>query len=457
MKRWLTLSTLALANAALGQTCDPVESDKILASDAQAFDHFGFAVDVHEDLAVVGAYQDDDNGSSSGSAYLIHLDTSTEGFKLIADDGAASDRFGWSVATDGSHVIVGAYLDDDNGTSSGSAYLFSVATGQQLAKLTAPAGETNDRFGFDVDVLGDRVVIGANGDDEVVNGAGAAYVFDISTPTAPSFAFKLLPTAPGGVGLAGSAVALSMDVIAVGAPADGEFNSDSGACYVYQRSDGTLLQKLYGSDSATGDGLGESVAVSGTTVIVGAPDDFEGAQFAGAAFIFDGVSGTELAKLTPGDPEASAEFGLSVALDGDVAVIGAPGNNETAFDAGAAYVYRGSNWDFEGKLLAADGAVIDELGEAVGISASNGGRAVIGTRRHAAGGAEAGAVYVFELQCGDGCVADIDGDDGMVDVSDLLALLANWGTDQPGAEIAEPLNVVDVSDLLGLLAAWGPC
>ncbi len=78
-------------------------------------------------IVIVGAYEDDENGDSSGSAYLFDTTTGLQIAKLLADDGAADDWFGWSVAISGATAIAGALFDDDNGTDSGSAYLFDAA------------------------------------------------------------------------------------------------------------------------------------------------------------------------------------------------------------------------------------------------------------------------------------------------------------------------------------------
>ncbi|MCH8165013.1 MAG: FG-GAP repeat protein, partial [Planctomycetes bacterium] len=97
-------------------------------NDGAADDFFGFSVAISGATAIVGAFQDDDNGAAnSGSAYLFDTTTGRQIAKLLADDGAAQDLFGYSVAISGETAIVGAYFDDDNGSNSGSAYLFDAA------------------------------------------------------------------------------------------------------------------------------------------------------------------------------------------------------------------------------------------------------------------------------------------------------------------------------------------
>lgn len=109
--------------AALG---DWAQEAKLLASDGEAEERFGWSVSISGDTAIVGARYDDDNGSHSGSAYVFHYDGATwvQEAKLLACDGAASDFFGYSVSISGHTAVIGACGDDDNGDYSGSAYVF---------------------------------------------------------------------------------------------------------------------------------------------------------------------------------------------------------------------------------------------------------------------------------------------------------------------------------------------
>ncbi len=164
---------------------------KLLASDAASFDLFGHSVAVAGDTAVVGARLNDDNGSGSGSAYIFQrdaggIDNWGQVKKLLASDAATSDIFGVSVAVAGDTALVGAYLNDDNGRNSGSAYIFQRDEGGvdnwgQVTKLLASDAAAFDLFGVSVAVAGDTALVGAylNDDDN-----GSAYVFvDSAGPT----------------------------------------------------------------------------------------------------------------------------------------------------------------------------------------------------------------------------------------------------------------------------------
>jgi hypothetical protein len=169
------------SSSASAQTPILLESQKLLASDVTARDNFGYSVAVSGDTAVVGAYGDGDNGSESGSAYVFRYDGSdwVEEAKLTASDGAAGDHFGFSVAVSGGTAVVGAGRDDDSGSSSGSAYVFRYEGSDWVeeAKLTASDGAAFDWFGVLVAVSGDTAVVGAFGDDDSGSNSGSAYVF----------------------------------------------------------------------------------------------------------------------------------------------------------------------------------------------------------------------------------------------------------------------------------------
>ena len=157
---------------------------KLTASDGTGSDGFGGSVAISGDTVVVGASRDDDAGTSSGSAYVFIRSAGvwSEQAKLIASDAAGGDFFGGSVAISGESVVVGAFNDDDTASDSGSAYVFqrSGTTWSQEAKLTASDAALSDFFGFSVAISGDTAVVGAHLDDDAGGDSGSAYVFQRS-------------------------------------------------------------------------------------------------------------------------------------------------------------------------------------------------------------------------------------------------------------------------------------
>ncbi|MDP6693784.1 MAG: FG-GAP repeat protein, partial [Phycisphaerales bacterium] len=136
-----TLGFLVCVGEASAQTPIVNEEAKLLPADGSSYDYFGYSVSISGNRALIGVYGDDDNGSNSGSAYVFNFDGSTwqEEAKLLPSDGASHEKFGISAAISGDTLVVGAYTDDDNGVSSGSAYIyrFDGSTWQEEAKLLA--------------------------------------------------------------------------------------------------------------------------------------------------------------------------------------------------------------------------------------------------------------------------------------------------------------------------------
>ena len=351
------------------------EAAKLVASDGQAYDEFGDSVAISGDTVVVGASGYDTTGGlfdEQGAAYVFEKPgagwsgTLYGTAKLVASDGGVLDYCGSSVAISGDTVVVGASGHDVDGSNSqGAAYMFvkpgagwpgTPQTMSQTTKLTASDGGGANYFGTSVAISGDTIVVGAYGH----NGSqGAAYVFEKPGDSLTDINENAKLTASDGVAydFFGNSVAISEDedTVVVGAHRhDIGTNADQGAAYVFEKPgvdwSGTLDEdaKLFASDGVADDCFGYSVAVSGDTVVVGAPgevgvrDDL--AQ--GAAYVFEkpGVdwSGTldEDAKLFASDGVADDEFGFSAAISGDTVIVGAHYHDiGTNLDQGAAYVF----------------------------------------------------------------------------------------------------------------------
>jgi len=156
---------------------------KLTASDGAAEDYFGAGVSISGNYAIVGAPLDDDKGSYSGAVYIFEQNAGTwaEVAKLTASDGDADDRFGLGVSISGKYAIVGSILDDDNGIDSGSAYVFerNAGTWTEVAKLTAIDGIDGDHFGYGVSISGNYAMIGACYDDDNGSNSGSVYVYNV--------------------------------------------------------------------------------------------------------------------------------------------------------------------------------------------------------------------------------------------------------------------------------------
>ncbi|MGH8126999.1 MAG: Ig-like domain-containing protein [Gammaproteobacteria bacterium] len=250
-------------------------------------------------------------------------------------------------------------------------------------KVTAADGAANDNFGISVAVDGATALVGADGHN---NGEGTAYVFTESGGT-----WSLTQELAASDGVAddffGFSVALDGTTALVGAWGRNNFQ---GAAYVFTKSDGTWsqTQELTASDGAVDDNFGYSVALDGTAALVGAPQVF---YSEGAAYVFTKTGGTWSETQELYNP-VSISFGTSVALDGDTAVIGSPGDNVGfADDAGAVYVFTktGGTWSQTQRLTASDSVRLDNFGGAVALDGST---LLAGATSH---NNDKGAAYVF--------------------------------------------------------------
>ncbi len=444
----MVLST-ASAHADLGD-----QLFKLLAEDGAADDRFGVSVAISGATAIVGASGDDDNGASSGSAYLFDTTTGRQIAKLLPNDGAAFDFFGRSVAISGTTAIVGANFDDDNGDFSGSAYLFDTTTGRQIAKLLPKDGAALDFFGRSVAISGATAIVGAFDDDDNGSNSGSAYLFD--TTTGQQIA-KLLPDDGAAGDRFGQSVGISGVTAIVGAWFDDDNGHASGSAYLFDITTGAQIAKLLPKDGTAEDFFGFRVAISGTTAIVGAWGDDDNGNASGSAYLFDTTTGRQIAKLLPDDGEVLDRFGFSVAISGATAIVGADLDEDNGFTSGSAYLFDSTTGLQIAKLLPNDGAAGDHFGRSVAIS---GVTDIVGAPFDDDNGTDSGSAYLFDAAGTPGkCPWDLDGNSD-VGVKDLLILLGVWGPCPPKADCPADFDGngnVGVSDLLALLANWGPC
>ncbi|MEP4052501.1 MAG: FG-GAP repeat protein [Litorimonas sp.] len=266
---------------------------KIMASDGAQGDAFGQSVTLLGDTLVVGAPRDDDKGEDSGSAYVFTRTGSTwsQQAKLTAADGAAGDVFGISVAKSGDTILVGADLNDEIDNNAGAAYVYTRSGNSwtQQAKLTASDGGEIDIFGVRVALSGDTALISARRDDTVKGvDAGSAYVF---TRIGTSWSQQAKLTAPDGDAddRFGRSVALAGDTAVIGAMFQDDKGDNSGSAYMFTRSGNIWSQKdkLIAIDGVPDDRFGWSAALSGETVIIAATGVDDNGDGSGAAYIYD--------------------------------------------------------------------------------------------------------------------------------------------------------------------------
>ena len=333
---------------------------KLVAPDGAAGNFFGGLVALDANVVTIGAVGHDENGFSSGSAYVYRFDGATwvAEQRLTASDGAADDFFGAALAVDGDLIAVGANMDDDPTADSGSAYVFRFdgSAWVEEEKLTTLSGTSkNDFFGSAVAVEadlvdGDVIAVAAPGENFIfVSGVVYMYRYDAMTMLWTQEQ-RIVPIASISRSF-GTALSLDGGVIAIG---DNGFNSfqsgpgTTGSVDIYRFDSGTsqwvFEQALVASDGATDDLFGGSVSLKGNVLVVGAGGSDSAGPESGSAFVFRRDEGGadnwgEVTEITPSDTAAGDRFGWSVTISGDAAIVGADRDDDNGISSGSAYVY----------------------------------------------------------------------------------------------------------------------
>ena len=285
--------------------------------------------------------------------------------KLTASDGAPDGFFGRSVSTSGDYAVIGGY---GHQSYRGHAYIFyrSGTAWTQQQKLTAPDASMSAKFGESVSISGDTAIVGASW----AGSKGAAYVF-VRSGTTWTHQQKLTVSDYRGNPFFGNSVSISGDTVLVAAS---NHDNAKGAAYVFVRSGNawTQQQKLTASDGTNLDYFGTSVSISGDYAIVGSDRDDDDGDASGSAYIFvrSGNAWTQQQKLTASDGATLDYFGSSVSISGDYAIVGSKNDDDNGFGSGSAYIFvrSGIAWTQQQKLKAADAVREHSFGWSVSIS-----------------------------------------------------------------------------------------
>ncbi len=379
----------------------------------EAGDNLGFNVDIDGDYAIIGVpYKDSLGiGSDVGKAYIYVRSGNSWIIQdsLTSSDASADDNFGYSVAIDGNYAIVGAPFWDSTGVSNYSdagkvfVYLRSGSEWNEQAVLISSDPKTNQYFGWSVSLDGAYAAIGAYRDDQIGLNAGAAYIF-LRTGSTWNQQQKLLASDQEINDRFGQSVSISGDWIVVGSYYDDDSGRNAGAAYFFQRSGVTWTQQDKATP-ATDDSLyffGLSVSMDGDYAIIGAPAPNADPQEPGSAYIYlrSGTSWNQQQQITASDPVNRDLFGNSVSISGDYVVVGSP-RDDTApppvIDHGSVYAFlrSGTQWNQTAKITASDVAAGDYFGFSVSIDNNF---AIIGAPQSDSTGigADVGSVYIYE-------------------------------------------------------------
>lgn len=395
----LALLSVAAMPLASPMTTQSPWSGKIFGSTIDAYDDFGLAIDTDGARAIVGARGDDDAASAAGAAYVFVRQEDgqyVEEAKLVASDLRAGDSFGSAVAIDGDTAVVGArYHANPFGLAEGAVYVFARAGDAWFHSqtLTVPRwGFSSYSFGVSVSLDGGRLLAGAS---------ERAFVFEQGAAGTWQLAATLSDATPAYGDLFGWSVALDGDTAVVSAPYTDTNGTYSGAAYVFHpgpTGNWSVRTPLVPPATHVADHFGWSVATNGERVVVGTYAEDHVATDAGAAHVFARGSDdawTHEARLVDATPEYSDFFGQSVAISGDAILVGAfQDTDPLCYRCGAAFLYRHSSsdgWVLGSKWLARDGETSNHYGATVALEGTS---ILIGAPWSRERGQLAGAVYV---------------------------------------------------------------
>ncbi|NPU98723.1 MAG: cadherin-like domain-containing protein [Candidatus Omnitrophica bacterium] len=326
---------------------------RLIPDERQEREWFGYSVAVSGDTVAVGAYG---SQSGAGAVYLFERDSGAGDRwvlikKIMASDGEADDRFGSSLAFSGNTLLVGAPGKKAN---QGGAYLFERNQGGirewgEVVKLIPREAATGGRFGIAVALEGDTAVVGM---DWVEDFRGEAIVFERHAGGKNQWG-QVQPLSHGGLNpfdFFGSAVAVYGNTILVGACGDDEQGQNAGAAYVFIRENHPEnpwrpVQKLMVVDGAAEEQFGSAVAIHADRLLIGAPWNAERGEYAGAVYVFELVDGTNPSwrmarKLTAYDGQERDRFGRAVASSGDAVAAGTYHDDDRS---GAVYLFPNTN------------------------------------------------------------------------------------------------------------------
>ena len=402
-------------------TTNAIDS-RIVGSDTSSGDYFGHSTAIYGDYVVVGAPQDDDNGANSGSVYIFRrtgANTWDTGTKIVAPDGASNDLFGTGVDIYGDYVVVGA----PSSSGGGAAYIFR-RTGTNTWDTGTKIVKSNTiKFGQDVAIHGDYVVVGAPPNYNN-SSSGSAYIFRRTGTNAWDTGTLITPPAGDVYKEFGQCVAIYGDYVVVGAPRV-DLYANGGCVYIFRRTGtntwdtGTRIESPYNdyfgeSVAIYGDYFGQSVAIYEDYVIIGASytsvepytltDDLtDDGRWVGAAYIYHRTGMNTWDSHTRILPQNSSpiigQFGKSVSIYGNYAIVGEWWHKYRGTNSGAAYIFTrtGTNtWNTGTRIMSSEASASSRLGYGWSVDI-NGGYAVVGDYRNEKNGYNSGSAFTFDM------------------------------------------------------------
>lgn len=397
-----------------------LQAQTLIAPDATPTATMGSAISISNHTLAVGADSDDGAADSAGAVFVFEREATGpsswfQRTKVTASDALDFDFAGDALDLDGDTLAMGAPGRDDFGTFTGAVYLFERHLGgtdnwgERIKLLPNVVG--NSRMGDAVAIHSDTLAVGALGDDTKGQGAGAVYVFERNLGGANQWGLrtKIFATQPRASDFFGLAVDLRDDTLVVASRGTTDDQINPGVVTIFERhlggpnAWGERIQ-VQASDAASGDSFGVAVSIDGDRLLVGADRNDDNGNSSGAAYIFERHLGgpnawSQRAKLTADNAAEDDRFGKTVAIAGEVAVVGAPFADQPNPNAGSVYVFERhtsgpDNWGQSAQLGTFDSRIDDSLGSSVATDGTTVAAGADGV--DTASGFRSGAAYTFE-------------------------------------------------------------
>jgi hypothetical protein len=392
--------------------------------------YFGESVSIDGDRFVVGAPIDSTVATHAGSAYLYDVATGALLHTFDNPTPEAEDYFGSSVFLLGDRVLIGAYGDRSGSLYDGSVYLYDATTGALLHTFNHPIPTAAGIFGQTISMSGDRVLIGAHGDDTEAIGAGSVHLFDAVTG---DFLLTFDNPTPNFSDQFGHSISISGDKVLIGKLQNDKSIADANLVYLFDATTGNLLRTFSNPNPQDVDHFGLSVSISDNKVLIGAYGDDTNAYNTGSAYLFEATTGALLRTFRNPTPTVYEYFGTSVLISGDRIIIDAAANYIGGIDLSSSYLFNAVTGDLLKTFNNPTPEVYDHFGFSASISSD---RVLIGAYGDNAGAPDAGSVYLYLP------LPDVD-DDGIEDNFDNCPADANTNqTDIDGDGIG---NVCDLT------------
>lgn len=388
---------------------------QLYAPDAGAGDQFGVSASMHEDLLIVGAWNDQDNGTNSGSAYIFNRDLggiNNWGLvkKLLPNDGSSVDIFGGDVSIHNEFAVVGAPQEGSITTFNGAAYIFDKDHGGidnwgQIKKILGPSPSNSDHTGSQVAIEDNYVFVGSSGDDP----EGSIFIYEKDEGGSKNFGLvqTLNASSIDSKSVFDSELAIAFPYILVGSDNDREKGSNAGAGYMFEfdvtQNQWNQRQKIIREDGAAFDLFASSISLQKDILVVGSPmSEAPFVQDAGAVYVFEknsqGLFDSSI-KLVLANPDTDEEFGASVDVCDDVIAVGTPKSDAFGTDSGVVYIFKRdqtnpANWLQLMRINSSTRSAGDNFGYSVSLQEN---LLLVGAVNEDTHGTNSGSAFIFQL------------------------------------------------------------